>query len=424
VKGGFAESSARDRPLVAHPSIGAQLSWLAGILWGHLPGLRIAPRGATPSGHRRIGRYTVLPNLSSPRLLVPVDSPGVASAALRQFNDSMSQRARASKALVGTMLGTGLVGPLARHRLELWIPDGELNGSTTLDAHLRVILGRPDLDVAITLGTSMRPNRKPVLQAISQHGEVLAYAKVGWNDLTRRLVANEAEVLRGLNQASPRHLAAPRLIHHGHWNDLGLTLVSPFPQRIWRQARRNGAPPIAAVQEVATMGPASNERFGASHYRATLWERLAQTPLAPAVRSAVDVALSSLGRYRDREIALGGWHGDWAPWNMSRAGGRLMVWDWERAGHDVPVGLDSIHFHFQVNFQFAGKRVDSAIAAARALAEPELQKLGVAADLDLLVCLYLMEILLRFEEGRVSGILEQSTMSLDLANALAAAAVR
>jgi hypothetical protein len=38
------------------------------------------------------------------------------------------------------------------------------------------------------------------------------------------------------------------------------------------------------------------------------------------------------------------WHGDWTPWNMSRAAGRIQLWDWERFEVGVPFGLDAVHY--------------------------------------------------------------------------------
>ena len=62
-------------------------------------------------------------------------------------------------------------------------------------------------------------------------------------------------------------------------------------------------------------------------------------------------------------LQLGRWHGDWAPWNMARAGGRVQVWDWERSVTGVPVGLDMIHFQVQREVQ-VGSSPEAAVNAA------------------------------------------------------------
>ena len=68
------------------------------------------------------------------------------------------------------------------------------------------ILGVPRVEVAVSIGRQLRPNLKPVLQIMTPEGDVLAYAKLGWNPLTRSLVENEAAVLRAWSHARPTHI--------------------------------------------------------------------------------------------------------------------------------------------------------------------------------------------------------------------------
>ena len=102
----------------------------------------------------------------------------------------------------------------------------------------RDILGVPSVEVAVSIGRQLRPNLKPVLQIMTPEGAVLAYAKLGWNPLTRALVENEAAALRAWSQASPRSLSVPELLFEGIWNGMAITVMSPFPNRYWGRSGR------------------------------------------------------------------------------------------------------------------------------------------------------------------------------------------
>ena len=71
-------------------------------------------------------------------------------------------------------------------------------------------------------------------------------------------------------------------------------------------------------------------------------------PAVPGLLGVRDRLGEALERLRlaaaDRPLPMGGWHGDWTPWNMSRRRGRLQLWDWERFETGVPRGLDRCHY--------------------------------------------------------------------------------
>ena len=78
-----------------------------------------------------------------------------------------------------------------------------------------------------------------------------------------------------------------------------------------------------------------------------LWDRMVevQSSLTPSPeRDRLGEALDVL-RDSDtgRSHAMGAWHGDWTPWNMSRRRNRLQLWDWERFETGVPLGMDRCH---------------------------------------------------------------------------------
>jgi hypothetical protein len=398
------------------------LGWVKGILWGD-PRVHVRPGDEVPDGARPVERFIALPGPARPRLLAPLSSGPAASAALRQFNNSMSQHARVGKAL----LGLGIRSRIARRFLGAEVTilvDGEVGpdrlAEVLLEEHLREVLGRRDLHLAITLGR-LRPNAKPVIQVLSGTGHIVAYAKVGWNDLTRRLVRNEARVLESYPRERLGLVRMPELLHHGEWNGLEISLTSPLPHPLLRRGRRSAPPPTGAPRAVAHLLGVEHEPLGASRYlrslRAAIEDALAEDP---SIHSVADGLENLERRHGELVLAFGCWHGDWAPWNMASVDGRLFVWDWERSRDPVPVGLDVVHFHFQTAFQSNGRRVREAAQAASAASRAALGSLGVPERAEgAIIPLYLMEIFLRYDEARRAGVLGDETVRAALARAAA-----
>jgi hypothetical protein len=148
-------------------------------------------------------------------------------------------------------------------------------------------------------------------------------------------------------------------------------------------------------------------------------ERVAGLP--PDRAAVVAEVLDAYGRrFGDTDVTVGSWHGDWAPWNMNRVGGRLGVYDWERARRGVPVGLDAIHHAFQVALRANGRRVAQAGARAEADAAAPLAVLGVPPSAwPPLFGAYLIELLLRYEDAIGQGVVgPQDPMRGDLTSLL------
>ncbi len=386
------------------------VAWAARILWPEAQVWRTSGRRAGPHG------FLVLPNAQNPRILVPTRPTRAAAAALRQYNDSMTQWGRLRKAAAASAVGAGIGSSLARDAIVIRERDGDAQPG--LGPALAEAFGRRDLSLAIMLGTP-RPNRKPVIQVTDPDGDVLGYVKVGWNELTRRLVSNEARALRAWAARQPSRLAVPRLLHEFRWNDLLLTAVSPVRDRAWRRGPRNAPPPPDVMREVTDLGGLSEGPLRGSPYLEGLRARI-EAVVRPPFSAPARAALARAGDTASAEhMRFGTWHGDWAPWNMSRSSGSLFVWDWERSADASPVGLDPLHFHYQVTFQFGGKDVARAARSATSRAAAELGSLDLDPSTSpVLLTVYLLELLVRFEEGRVGGAPDGTDVQMGLTRML------
>jgi hypothetical protein len=388
----------------SHPD----LRWVAGVLWKPSEAVRISAAAQPPQGMRLYERFAVLPSARNPRLLVPLAAKRTAGAALRQYNSAMGRPARVARAMAGLAMAIGAGQAAFRHRLHVFVAANatpESVGESVLTGHLREALGRADLHAAVSLGPA-RPNRKPVIHLITGRGRSWGYVKVGWNDLTRGLVREEATALRPFVARPPRSFSVPRLIHAGPWSELELLVVTPLPSRLWGGGRPEELP-VTATREVALGGGIERRRLGHSSYWREARRRMADLAVTgPAsVRSRVEATADRLASlHGERELAFGRWHGDWAPWNMARYGRRLFIWDWERSGGPVPVGFDVLHFAFQVAIHVRGLPPTAAAEHARGRSALALASLDVAPDaLEVLLPLYLVELFLRLHDARVRG---------------------
>jgi hypothetical protein len=243
-----------------------------------------------------------------------------------------------------------------------------------------------------------------LLQAMTPAGRVLGYVKVGWNELTRSLVRNEAAALER-RVATPLDLArVPRVIHSGAWQGLEICVTTPFP----RDVRRYGGsalPSLPALAEVAGLNGIREAGLAESTYWARLGERIEASKSSAQTSERLSGFVDRLAKaYGTLPISFATWHGDWVPWNMGWADGRLFVWDWEHSAADVPFGFDLLHFQFQVEFISKRRSFEDAAILSRRRAVALLRGLGMAPTTgEIVFRLYLLEAFLRYFEPLVAG---------------------
>lgn len=92
-------------------------------------------------------------------------------------------------------------------------------------------------------------------------------------------------------------------------------------------------------------------------------------------------------------LPMGRAHGDLAPWNVGMYQGRIVVWDWEDSRAMMPIGIDLVHWHFQMGL--AARDHVRAVRSAMA-ADKDLSLLGLEAGQRRLVLFgYVIEHLAR-----------------------------
>lgn len=356
-----------------------------------------AVSGAVPAGWELIERYAILPSAGRPQLLLPRRSSAAGAAALRDFANGAPRGGRLAAAAAALAVRAGAARAAASVSICVAgaTPGSDL-GELVLSHHLTDCLDRSRIDLAVRVGGT-RPNSKPVMR-VTAGAEAVAYVKVGSTELTRRLVAAEADALRSLQASPPASFSVPRLLHAGEWRDMTLTAVTPIGGG---RMTPEPEPPAEATAELARGAGVERARLIDGAWWRRLRERIDRVGAEPQLGLA-DRAASVFGEV---ELDHGRGHGDWTPWNMTRAGGRLVAWDWERSAVGVPVGIDAMHHCLLVLMNARrhppGRAVAETVGRAAALLTPA----GVGADAaPALMAAELLEMSVRFAEAREAGV--------------------
>ena len=348
----------------------------------------LAPAGVAPGAEQQ---FAIVPLSRRDSFLVPLDSRAAARRSLSEYGALRSVPKRVARQALGAAWTVGLPEIVLRGRATL--PAGD----ETLLGHLREVLGEP----ALTFATGLRwvgSFYTPVLQLFRPDGMPVAYAKIGWDDVTTGQVRAESDALALVAAASTDLLHAPGLLHAGQWHHLELCVTAPLPRRSKRVPSAQ-LPPVLALREVATLDGAV-----ATHAvrRSPWWQQILDA--APALeRQAPGLgdALSGLdGDIGAVELAFGRWHGDWVAWNMALAPDGLYVWDWEYSRPARPFGFDLLHFFFQDAFVVRSQPLLRAFEDAASRAATGLRRLGLDADAQAaLRRLHRLEVRLRAENA-------------------------
>ncbi len=212
------------------------------------------------------------------------------------------------------------------------------------------------------------------------------------------MVAREGEVLTQLAAGPPASFDLPGVIESGQWQGFELLLVQPA---VTDAAVPGDSPPIEATSEISRIGGVTTSPLAESR-----WWQDAKARLAGADHPTLPASIAAIEKlHGEDEIALGGGHGDWTPWNMGRRDGRLVVWDWERFTSGVPVGIDLVHFAYLVALRQWKRSPAEAQAHVLESVPAQLERLGrPGAQTRLLLQLHHLEMALRFAEARAVGV--------------------
>ncbi|WP_428966552.1 hypothetical protein [Micromonospora fluostatini] len=374
------------------------LGWVSRAVFGD-PRIGLTVGDGAPPGHTVVARYTVVPSVERARFLLPRGAVRATAAALLAYNALRPPKVRAVRAGLGALARVGVLDAARFPTLTVSLPEGVDPAGALLAAHLADVLDVRPAYAACGVRPP-DPNHKPTLQVFAADGRPLGYAKIGWNDATRALVAAECAALRALPAVSGvgEHPAAPGLLAELTWAGQVIAVVDPLPLSV-RGVPADDPPRLGALLAVARRGgpPTEPRPLAGSTFLARLGAEAARAAEAePAGERAVAAVAALAGRHGGTRVEFGHWHGDWVPWNLGVHDGRLVAWDWEHSGADVPVGFDLAHDAFQRALVLDGRSAAEAARAVDAHLARHGERLGLsAAGRALVADAYLIEMWLR-----------------------------
>jgi len=367
------------------------LVWLLDTIWG---GTESRWTLEEPS-ERASSSFVVVPSGHRARAVLP-ESRRSARAALLAGGGTRGRRAQWGRAATAALVGAGLDRLAFRDRI--WIV-----GEDPLRGAIEEALGGQPVTLAATVRPP-GPFRKPVVQAVSSDGRVVAYAKVAWNAVTGANVAAEYTALTGLVALDEAAVSAPRPVALLEHRGFPVVLARAMPPTLRRYTAPD--PPEATVSRVvarALGAPATEDDPVGGRLHARL-AAVRDAGVLPEVAGLTTELVAALGA-RTRALPSGAWHGDWSPWNLGWDGERLWAWDWEYCRAGAPVGMDIPHFTFQQRFIADRSPLPDAFAAARAAAAAPLSVLGYDAGARAAVhAVHAGEIALRYLEAEALGV--------------------
>lgn len=295
----------------------------------------VSRRDPEPPSGSDVLDFAVVPAAASARLLAPVGRRA-ASAALARYSSALSTREVTQRLAVGAV--TSLFGPvMLADRVRVFAP-----GADHLGAVIEEVVGEP-VQLSLGIGTA-RANRKPVLGAFDRRGRPVAFVKVGDSPVAATHVAAEAAALEELGRHDWTVVVPPTLLGRRHWRGMDVVVMSALPARPWQGRDGRWPIPDAAMTELCQVFSEGSAALSSTPW----WHRLVGEVASlrdPARRDLMSEVLERVERgVGSVEVPVGAWHGDFTPWNMSRAGSRLLLWDWERFETGVPVGMDRLHY--------------------------------------------------------------------------------
>jgi hypothetical protein len=352
-----------------------------------------------------LAKYALVPSVLRPRFLVPLANRRVASRSLSAYNALRPLDVRAGRAAFSALARLGALDLPMAPRLIVTAPSDVARAEVDLTHHLSIELGVGDLAGACGVRPP-DPNQKPTLHLFDDLGRPVGFAKVGWNDATRNLVSAEARALEQVDCSSPDHPIVPRVILTTEWCGNTVVVVEPLPPGI-RGVRPSEGVRVKEALVVARRGRPSNppEPLAGSAFM----ERTMRAAASPAVYQAVGDRLAVLtDRFvrlnGDTAVEFGWWHGDWVPWNLGIVDGRLVTWDWEHSGPDMPIGSDIAHDAFQRALVLDRLDVSKAVERAHAQLVQTSPQLGVSTrQCDVVLVAYLIEMWLRTQRLAAGG---------------------
>jgi thymidylate kinase len=299
------------------------------------------------------GNLLYLPLNDGRCYLIP-DKGKISTHSLKIYH-TQNIKATLVKTILSILLKIGVVQQFIKK-----VPINNLNTINSFIHYFNSVFGYNDLIISVSLGTPGN-HRKPVIQIMESTGNILGYAKIGWNNETVELVKNETHVLELLshNQLS---FQVPELIHKDDWNGNYVCIQSPANQKAGSASQKPIPIYIKAIEEIAEMNITFNIISETQFWNSIIKRKdnIQNSYYRYVIERGIDFIVNN---NRDQKIPFHRNHGDFAPWNALISNNQLFLYDWEYSQEYAPAFYDIFHFILQTEYLLkksnAGKILDS-----------------------------------------------------------------
>ena len=339
----------------------SDFDWLDGVLG--------IPEDSEPALH------LCQPNVDNPNFLLPMTHPKATAEFVNKFNDDIGMAKRLKTLTAQLSAKAGVFDKLAP---KTGSDNVALLRRWPLITELEKQLDEDELLAAITIGERRR-NRKPVLHLVTPEGKNVGFAKVGWSELSNKLVQQESALLQLVEDRLGPNLVAPKVTAEFEWASGTVVVTSPVPLNPTPTKSEFSAEHFKAIAEV-------------NGTKVESFKDLDFVGDTPEIADHVNLDLLR-SRYEDDMVRMGFWHGDLTPWNTSTNGNTISVWDWEFGSDNAPVGFDQLHRAFEILRRDPANTATEAIHGIHSQAAKILQPLN--QPVESVFRLYIIELLRR-----------------------------
>jgi len=243
------------------------------------------------------------------------------------------------------------------------------------------ILKRKDLIMAVAYGTPS-PYRKINGLVMTSEGEPLSFIKIGETEPARQRVKREAEILKRIEKINFEEVQIPQCLYSGKLGDSHV-LIQTIPLFKGKKGGIQLDNKYTKILKILADKTAKLIPLHSSSFWQSLKDEIDNYPIS--YKGLLKEGLSILAQtMEDREISMGLAHGDFAPWNMFWNDKEVFIYDWESANEQAPVGIDLVHFLFQVGFLLKRLRGDRLLSYIKRKSEEPCQKLSLISGIKLL----------------------------------------
>lgn len=273
--------------------------------------------------------FRTIESFGNPKLALPADTKELCLAALRCYSpETLLQRLKHKLIIAVVTLGID--------RWAIARKSAPFEGKFEFDFAAWIEDVSRVLNEGQLFGMIVNPSHHDggmlYVHLLSSNYTGVGFVKIAFNEKHQTRLSEEARILEKLSSLQFTHLRIPKILRNGEWRRHRYLILEPLPLK--RRAARNSTAdyPAEAVREFA--GPLVLKSCSELWW----WPLYAEKTQPPAAFHA------EVSKAAKEKIGVCRIHGDMKPGNVTYAGNKTWIFDWERSVEDAPRLSDEVFF--------------------------------------------------------------------------------